>query len=517
MKLSKLLEKVDVVELRVTDPDVEVTAITHDSRKCEPGALFVAISGGSFDGHDYIKDAVIGGAEAIICEKNILIVDAEQKIPNLVRVSDSRLALAQVATWFYGDPSSALKVIGVTGTNGKSTVVSMVTHALAHAGVKTLAMTTVGTYDGRKYDRENDLTTPDPLFLQSRMARAVKDGVTHFAMEVSSHSLAQKRIGGTHFAAGAFTNLTEDHLDFHGDMASYEEAKAAFFRDYLTGSENQFSVVNIDDEAGVKFASLTGAPVITCSLENRKADIYARITELSPLCSRFEMALDVSKISQVSSTWTPQTGRATVSVGVRLPGTFNVSNAIIAIGVLLGLGIELGDAIAGIESFPGVPGRMELVDTGQDFTVMVDYAHTPDALESVLETLHKIRQQRGRIILVAGNGGDRDQMKRPLCGDIASRMSDRLILTNDNPRTEDPQKILDGILEGVRSEEMHKVTVEQDRKKAINIAISEACEGDIVLIAGKGHEDYQIFGREKHPFSDRAEAIEALKLREKTG
>ncbi len=510
MKLSKLLESVEVIELRVADPELDVTSIAHDSRKCTSGSLFVAIEGEALDGHEFIGDALSSGAEAIVCERNLIIVDAEQKIRNLIRVENSRLALARISNFFYGEPSKNLKVIGVTGTNGKSTVVAMVTHALASAGKNALAMTTVGTFDGRTYAREVDLTTPDPVFLQSRLKRAVEEGVTHVAMEVSSHSLSQSRVAGTQFAAGAFTNLTEDHLDFHGNMASYELAKASFFSSYLTGGEGQFAVINIDDPAGIKFASLTGAPVITCSLENRKADIFAGITELSPLCSRFEMALDVSKISQVSSTWIPQTGRATVSVGVRLPGTFNVSNAILAAGILLGLGIGLEDIVAGLESFPGVPGRMERIEAGQSFTVIVDYAHTPDALENVLKTLHKIRQQNGRIILVVGNGGDRDRNKRPICGDIASRMSDRLIITNDNPRTEDPQKIIEGILEGVNESEMQKVTVEPERRTAINIAIGEARDGDIVLIAGKGHEDYQIFGREKRPFSDRDEAIAAL-------
>ena len=510
MKLSKLLERVNVVELRVADPELDVTSIAQDSRKCGKGALFVAIKGAAYDGHDFIPDAMAAGAEAVICERNLLIVDAEQRIPNLVRVADGRLALAEVASCFFGNPSGSMKVVGVTGTNGKTTVVSMIAHTLKAAGKKPLAFTTVGTFDGESYDREIDLTTPDPVFLQSRMVRALEEGVTHIAMEVSSHALAQHRVAGTTYSAGAFTNLTEDHLDFHGDMHAYEEAKLQFFKSYLTGSEGQFAVVNIDDAAGVRFASLTGAPVITCSLENRVADIYAGIAELSPLCSRFELALDVSRISQVSSAWIPQTGRAAVSVGMRLPGTFNVSNAILAAGVLLGLGIELDAVVAGLESFPGVPGRMERVDAGQDFTVIVDYAHTPDALESVLGTLHQLRQQRGRIILVVGNGGDRDRDKRPLCGKIAARMSDRLIITNDNPRTEDPQKIIDDIFKGVPPEERSKVTKEPDRRAAISLAIGEARTGDFVLIAGKGHEQYQVFGSERRPFNDREEALGAL-------
>lgn len=513
MKLVEIVKNLDVVELRIADPDVEIGSIRHDSRLCSEWSLFVAIKGEKLDGNDFIKDAVSRGSSAVITEESIRLVDPDEEVPNIVRVADSRLALAQSAAEFSGHPSKKLQVIGITGTNGKTTVASMLCHILRAQGSNALALTTVGTYDGGGYVREIDLTTPDPVFLQSRFAEALDDGVSHLILEVSSHALEQHRVAQTEFFAGAFTNLTEDHLDFHGDMASYEAAKQKFFTDYLTDPASQFSVIFIDDPVGWRFAESCRSQVLTCSMVDSTADAYAEVLELSPLGSTFNMALDVSSFTQVSSAWIPQTGRAVVSVGIRLPGIFNISNALIASTLAVGLGVSLDAAADGLASFPGVPGRMERIDEGQGFTVLVDYAHTPDALRNVLTTLHQISRPGGRIILVMGNGGERDRDKRPLCGSIGSELSDLLFLTNDNPRREDPERILEDIQKGIPAGDRGKVTVNQDRSEAIKLAIGAAHEGDIVIIAGKGHEDYQIIGEQKYPFDDREVARDALILR----
>ena len=515
MRLSKLIEVLDVVELRVNDPEHEIAFITEDSRKCASDALFVAYRGTKLDGHDFIADALKRGAGAIVCEAGLAVIDPDDRIPNIVRVTNGRYALAALAAKHAGDPSRQLRLIGVTGTNGKTTIVSILTAILRSAGIKALALTTVGTYDGCNYLNESDLTTPDPVFLQERFKRALREGISHIALEVSSHALAQHRIARTRFLAGAFTNLTEDHLDFHGDMKSYEDAKAIFFKEYMVDPSKQFVVINKDDPVGRKFAAITGAQVLTCSLHDDSADVYAGNRELTPFGSRFELLLNVSKLSQVSSAWFPQTSRAALKVVSGLPGAFNVSNVAIAAGLACGLGVPEGPMLEAIAAFNGVPGRMEKIEEGQDFSVIVDYAHTPDALRNVLDTLNQLRQQTGRLILVTGNGGDRDMDKRPLCGEIGARFSDRLILTNDNPRTEDPQQIINDIVKGVPADRMSILDVVPDRREAIRRAISEAKEGDCVLIAGKGHEDYQVFGSEKRHFDDRREAREAI--REKLG
>ncbi|MEP0814046.1 MAG: UDP-N-acetylmuramoyl-L-alanyl-D-glutamate--2,6-diaminopimelate ligase [bacterium] len=511
MKLAKLVEKLEVVELRVADPEVEITSVSHDSKKCGKGTLFVALKGTKRDGHEYIPEAIANGADAVLCEHSLSLVDPKQKVANIVRVADGRDSLAAAAAEIAGNPSKKLTVIGVTGTNGKTTVVSMLCHILEGAGVPVVGLTTVGTLRGGVYTSESDLTTPDPVFLQHTFAKALADGVTHVVMEVSSHSLSQKRVAHTKFKAGAFTNLTEDHLDFHGTMDAYFAAKAEFFKSYLVDPAGQYAVIWKDDPAGKKLASLSGAQIITCSMEDRNADICAEPMELTPLGSRFEMALDVSKISQVSSAWIPQTGRAVRTVGMRLPGTFNIANSLVAAGLALGQGVGIEQVAAGIESFPGVPGRLERIDEGQRFTVIVDYAHTPDALENVLRTLQQLRHQRGRVILVMGNGGDRDRDKRPLCGSIGAEMSHRFFVTTDNPRTEDPDAIIAGIVSGVKPPHKDRITVIPDRRKAIEAAISIAGPEDIVLIAGKGHETYQIIGTQKFPFDDREVAREILR------
>jgi UDP-N-acetylmuramoyl-L-alanyl-D-glutamate--2,6-diaminopimelate ligase len=512
MKLSKLLEVVDVVELRVEDPEVDISTVTEDSRKCESGTVFVAYRGEKLDGHTFIDDAIRKGASAIICESGLSLVDQKESIENIIRVPDGRNALAAMASRIAGEPSKQLRVIGVTGTNGKTTVVSLLTSMLKAAGFNAIALTTVGTFDGEEYLRESDLTTPDPMFLQKRLQRALCDGISHVCMEISSHSLIQKRIAHTKFTAGAFTNLTEDHLDFHGDMEGYEKAKEIFFKEYLVDPSRQFAVINVDDPVGRKFASLTGAQVITCSLRDDTADIYARVKELTPRGSAIELLLNVSKLSQVSSAWLSQTSRAVLSVGTSLPGIFNVSNITIATGLAAGLGVGKEAIVKAISSFNGVPGRMEQVNEGQNFTVYIDYAHTPDALQNVLETVHQLRQPGGRIILVMGNGGDRDRTKRPLCGEIGARLSDRIIVTNDNPRTENPNQIIADIVSGVPADRMNILGVIADRREAIRKAISEAHENDIVVIAGKGHEDYMIVGTDKIPFDDKREARDALRF-----
>ena len=510
MKLAKLLEKLEIIEHRVADADLEVERVVHDSRAAASGSIFVAVKGDRLDGHYFAGKAVENGAETVVCEVSPLIVDPLKKMQNVIRVRDSREALAIIAAELAGNPSSALEVLGVTGTNGKTTVVSLLCHMLYRAGKRALGLTTVGTLTEGGYSREVDLTTPDPVFLQDKLKEALASGIEYVAMEVSSHALAQKRVHSVRYRAGAFTNLTEDHLDYHGSLENYEAAKREFFTDYLYDPAGQTAVIYTDDPAGKRFASLTGAQVIACSLDDENADVHAAALELSPFNSRFIMSVRVSKFPQVSSAWIPHTDRAARTVGIQLPGSFNVANAIVAAALALALGVEPDAVLSGLESFRGVPGRMERIEMGQDFTVLVDYAHTPDALKSVLATLRAVGQKKCRLILVMGNGGDRDKAKRPHCGKIGSEMSDRFYITNDNPRSEDPEAIIAQILAGVEPGERSKVTVITDRREAIKAAISDARPGDCVLIAGKGHEDYQIIGGVKHPFDDRVVASEIL-------
>jgi len=471
-------------------PDREIHGITYDSRKVKPGYLFVAIKGFKQDGHDYIQQALENGAVAVIAEKKIILP------PNIAWavVNNSRQALALLGARFYGNPSNYIKVIGVTGTNGKTTTTNLIAAVLEKAGHKTGL---VGTINNRIGDKKllGSHTTPESTDLQELLHKMVEEKVSACVMEVSSHALVLHRVDGCEFDLAVFTNLTQDHLDFHKDMQEYLKAKEILFRKLTEPGikKPKYAVINADDpyaESFIKAAS--GVEVLTYGI-NSDADVRA---------------VDVRVSARgVSYTATGKWGRCPLEL--KLTGLFNVYNSLAALTSCTAMGIPVEVIKQALESTPGVPGRFELVDAGQDFTVVVDYAHTPDGLENVLKTARDITA--GRLFTVFGCGGDRDRTKRPLMGRVAAKYSDYTIITSDNPRTEDPLAIISEIQKGVESIACKdKYTVEPDRRRAIQLAVTMAQKGDLVLIAGKGHEDYQIIGEQKYPFDDRKEALAAL-------
>ncbi len=505
MKLDKLIERVGTVKV-TGDTAIEIGGIFYDSREVIPGGLFFAVRGLKTDGHNFIDDAVAKGAAAVVVEEDI-------EIPGVttVRVPDSRAAMGTFAASFYDHPSMDLKLIGVTGTNGKTTV-CYITEEIIRAANKSPGV--IGTIDYR-YLRKSIVpphTTPEAADLLKLMREMVESGVTHVAMEVSSHALDLNRVDPCMFDAVVFTNLTQDHLDYHGTMEEYFESKARFFTELINRDKKTVSVINVDDPWGKKLVSRIDGKVVTFGLD-RGADIYPAAFE-----------------SDTGGVWGKiVTPGGSFDFRSNLLGRHNIYNILSAVGAALGAGIEMEAVRRGINGKITVPGRLEAVDRGQDFLVLVDYAHTDDALKNVLSTLKPLTE--GRLITLFGCGGDRDKNKRPKMAAAAARLSDRVIVTSDNPRTEEPDKIIEDILEGFEGAEIEKVepapgsfegkgrayTVIPDRRDAIAFAVSEAKKGDIVLVAGKGHEDYQIIGTKKYPFDDRIEAEKGLKDRGKDG
>lgn len=477
--------------------DVEVSDITHDSRKVKPGSLFVCLRGLKVDGHDFAPDALKRGAVAIVAEREVQ-TDGKP----LVLVPDTREALGWLCHRFFGEPTKSLKVIGVTGTNGKTTTTHLIAHLLNSEFGKgsevAAVMGTVGVkWQGQTW--ELDQTTPDAPELVRWLAELRDDGARFVVMEVSSHALAQKRSDGILFDAAVFTNLSRDHLDFHGDFENYFAAKARLFTEYaeiaLRNGKPFHAFINADDLYGQRLMAMCPAPKTTYGF-SETADYRAVDLNLSPTGTQFTVVL--RSPSPVS-----------YPLSLRLVGRFNVANALAAIAVALHFGVSWETVARALPEFKAPPGRLEIVDEGQPFTVAVDYAHTPDALEKVLLTVRELT--KGRVIVVFGCGGDRDPTKRPEMGRIATELADYTVITSDNPRTEDPLKIISEIVKGVKEGSAHHV--EPDRRKAIFHAIFEAQPGDFVLIAGKGHETYQIVGTQKLPFDDREVAREALKAR----
>jgi len=457
------------------------SSITSDSREVRPGSLFVAIAGGSKDGHDFIDEVIAKGAAAIIGEREL-----HRKIPvPYTRVNDSRLALAEAAAAFYGHPSRSMKVLGVTGTSGKTTTTYALESILHAAGFK---VGVIGTVNYRYGDaREVHVlpsthTTPGPVELQRLIATMREKGVTHLVAEVSSHALSQKRAHGIRFDVAAFTNLTPEHLDFHRDMEDYFAAKKILFTDL-----SRAHVINLDDPYGERLFKELPPGAVGFSL-TKPAAIDGR-----------ELHVSVTGI----------TGKVGPDLVIEstLMARYNASNLLTAIGMARALDIPATAIAEGIRRLK-VPGRMERVPNTKGIHVFVDYAHKPDALEKVLTSLQAFRQEGHRLITVFGCGGDRDRTKRPVMGKIAQNLSDLVIVTSDNPRTEDPEAIIREILQGMGAKPAP--TADSDRRRAIQNAISVARPGDIVLIAGKGHEDYQIIGTQKHPFDDREVAAQAL-------
>ena len=497
MTLATLLLPLDVVSA-TGNLEVELSGITDDSREVAQGSLFVAVKGQQVDGHSFVAQVYrqqIGG----------VVVQAPFQAPSHVRkeggpawieVKDSRKALGQLASRFFQNPSQSLLMVGVTGTNGKTTVAHVSQAILERGGYRTGLMGTVGYHVGPEYQSASH-TTPGAIPLQAFLHRMVEAGMDTAVLEVSSHALALDRVEGCGFDTVVFTNLTQDHLDFHETMESYYHAKLRLFQEFVVPASKtgpKRAIINIDDAWGVRLQAKTPVPVWTYSLR-RRADIYATNVTLSMDGTRF----------------TVHTPRGSSDIQSALVGEHNVSNLLASIGVGLARGMSLDDVRQGILGFRTVPGRFERVEAGQDFSVIVDYAHTEDALAQLLAAARQLRRER--IITVFGCGGDRDPGKRPKMGRVAAQRSDVVFLTSDNPRTEDPEAILRDIEQGVlglSASERGASYVIPDRRAAIRAALLEARPGDVVLIAGKGHEDYQVIGKTRHRFDDREVVRELL-------
>jgi UDP-N-acetylmuramoyl-L-alanyl-D-glutamate--2,6-diaminopimelate ligase len=475
--VTRLLEGVGA---RPVGPaDVVVSGVAYRSGSVVAGDAFFCVNGFKHDGHDYAADAVSRGAAALVVGRELPGIECPQFV-----VPDTRVALALGAAVFHGDPSASLEVIGLTGTNGKTTTSYLVDAILRHAGRKTGVIGTVETRVGDER-LHADRTTPESSDLQALLARMRDEGVSAVSMEVSSHAIDLHRVDGVRFAVAAFTNLTQDHLDYHHTLEEYFSVKRRLFTDFNVGAR----VVNIDDPLGEDIAREVDG-VLTVG-RSATAAVRAENEELSAAGAVFTLVA-------------PQGARV---VHLPLAGGFNVSNALVAAGCCLALGIELDTVVAGLEHAPQVPGRLERVDCGQEFAVVVDYAHTPDSLEKATRAVRAVTA--GRVIVVFGCGGDRDPEKRPLMGRAAGQDADIAIITSDNPRSEDPVGIILQVEDGIKGMPA-TYEVEVDRRRAIGRAISLARPGDCVLIAGKGHEDYQIFADRTVHFDDREVAREEL-------
>ncbi len=454
--------------------DVEVTDIQLDSRKVTQGCLFVAMRGTTVDGHQFISKAQELGAAAVLCE----VLPAEQsESVTYIQVPDCEDVVGLVATRFFGDPSSKVKLVGVTGTNGKTTIATLLYNMFRKFGYKCGLLSTVCNYiDGEPVPADH--TTPDPVTLNRLMGRMADEGCKYVFMECSSHAIVQKRIGGLKYAGGIFTNLTRDHLDYHKTVENYLKAKKMFF-DGLP--KDAFMVTNLDDKNGLVMAQNTKAKVTTYSLRSM-SDFKGRILE-----SGFEgMLLDIN-------------GR---EVFLKFIGKFNASNLLAVYGTAVNLGRDPMEVLTVMSTLVPVNGRFDAIRSPKGFTAIVDYAHTPDALTNVLTTIVDVLDGKGQIITVVGAGGNRDKGKRPLMAKESVKYSDRVIITSDNPRFEEPQDIINDMLAGLTKEDMQKVITIVDRREAIRTACMMAQTGDVILVAGKGHEDYQDVKGVKHHFDD---------------
>lgn len=470
------------------DASARVTGVHQDSRRVEPGDLFVARSGAQTDGTAFVDEAVRRGAVAVLVERGRAVPDVAVPI---LRVDDVRRALARAAEAVHGYPSRQLSLIGITGTNGKTTTSFLVEHALRALGARPGRLGTLGfALPGTSEVGAAQFTTPEADEISGLLARARRAGATHFVMEVSSHALEQSRVAALAFDVAAFTNLTQDHLDFHGTMDRYAAAKARLF----TELRPRHAVINVGDAFGATLAATTTARRISVSRTD-EADLRALGATLDERGIHAEVAFE---------------GR-TLSLTSRLLGAHNLENLLLAAGVLVALGYPPEEVVHALGSAPPVPGRLERCDgPDDDVLVVVDYAHTPDALRRVLTALRPLT--RRELVCVFGCGGDRDPGKRPQMGAIAGELADRVVVTNDNPRTEEPSAIAHAIARGL-ADRATPFVIELDRARAIEQAVLAARAGDTVLVAGKGHEDYQIFGHDRRPFDDRAEARRALALR----
>ncbi len=469
-------------------PEVEIAGLEYDSRMVEPGTAFFAFPGEIVDGHQYIPQAVERGAVAVISERE------RDKGCGVVwaQVEHGRRAMAAAARNFYGRPDESLKLIGVTGTNGKTTAVYLIDSILGEAGFTTARFGTIEHRIGSKSIPAIN-TTPESLDVVRMLRELVELGGSHASLEVSSHALEIGRIHGLELHAAVFTNLSQDHLDFHGDMEAYARSKRRLFEG-AGARPPKYRVVNVDDEVGRELAQGNEFEAITYAVD-RDATVRAREIRADFDGLRFEVRVE---------------GGSDIPIRSRLMGLFNVYNILAAAGTGLACDVAPKTIAAGVEACEGVPGRFETVREGQKFLVVVDYAHTDNALENLISSARALSGGRGRIITLFGCGGDRDRAKRPLMGEVAGRLSDRVILTSDNPRTEDPLTIIADAEIGLQRVDANYSRA-PDREAAIHQALSEAGPGDVVLLAGKGHETYQAVGREKLPFDDRETARQVLR------
>ena len=479
MKLAELLEGL-TYETAAGSTDREVTGLAYDSRKVAPGDVFFCIRGLQTDGHKYAAQAAAAGAVALVCE------EAPEGLPENVAVivtPDSRVAMAQAADTWCGHPTEQLRLVGITGTNGKTTTTYLLRSILMDAGRKTGVIGTIGNMVGDKM-LHAEHTTPESLDLSLLMREMVDAGVQDVFMEVSSHALALHRVDGCRYRVGVFTNLTQDHLDYHKTMENYKQAKGLLF------ARCEKAVVNADDEAGAYMAARCPGEVLTYAID-RPADLRAEQVEITAAGVSFQL-------DYAGKQW---------PVRLAIPGKFSVYNALGAIGACLHLGVPMETILQGLSENRGVPGRFQTIPGKHGFNAIVDYAHTPDGLENILKTAREFT--KGRIITVFGCGGDRDRTKRPIMGKIAGTLSDYCVITSDNPRTENPETILLDVEVGMQrtSCEYEK---ELDRRKAIFRAVELARPGDLVVVAGKGHEDYQIFADRTIHFDDVEVVKEAL-------
>ena len=476
MKLNKLVSGLNILEVK-GDLERDICGVQIDSRQIKEGYLFIAVKGTVADGHNYIGKAQELGAVAVLCEK--IPSDCSENV-TYVRVENTEQVTGEVATTFYGNPTSQLKLVGVTGTNGKTTIATVLYEMFRKMGHKAGLISTVVNYiDGEAVPTEH--TTPDPITLNALLARMVDAGCEYVFMEVSSHSVVQNRIGGLRFAGGLFTNITRDHLDYHQTFENYIKAKKTFF-DRLPA--DAFAITNVDDKNGMVMVQNTKATVKTYSVQN-PADFRAKIIE----CHFEGMYLDIN-------------GK---EVGVQFIGKFNVSNLLAVYGAAVMLGKDEQEVLVAMSEMKPVNGRFEALRSPSGYTAIVDYAHTPDALENVLNAIHGVLNGQGQVITVCGAGGNRDKGKRPLMAREAVKQSDKVIITSDNPRFEEPQDIVNDMLAGLDEEQMKKVIAIVDRRQAIKTACMIAQKGDVILIAGKGHEDYQDVKGVKHHFDDKEE------------
>jgi UDP-N-acetylmuramoyl-L-alanyl-D-glutamate--2,6-diaminopimelate ligase len=487
MKITELIKSLDTFNNHSNlIEDFQVRGISCNSKQVSDDFIFVAIKGTREDGNRFIAEAIENGARAIILEKS-----RTQELQNsgnvtFIRVKDTRLALAKLAVLFFGNPSSKIKVIGITGTNGKTTVSYLMEALLKEAKAD---ISVIGTINYRFKDKiiQSKNTTPGPIELQSMLAQMQKEGITHCLMEVSSHALDQDRTEGIDFHSAVFTNLTQDHLDYHKTLEEYFQAKAKLFKNI---NPDSFAVINNDDRYGLRLKKLTKAKIITYGIEN-KADVTAMDIRFDSLYTEFQLAIPEGKVRFRS----------------RLIGRHNVYNLLATAAWALKCGIDISIIKSSLEGFYFVPGRLERIDFAGDFSIFVDYAHTEDALKNAIETLKYLYKKR--IIVVFGCGGERDKTKRPKMGRTVSELSDYAIITNDNPRSEDPDEIIKDIKRGIRK---NNYCVIPERREAIKKSLSLAKTGDIVLVAGKGHENYQIMKDRVIHFDDREVIRECLKL-----